>query len=262
MAILLIIVFKKFVIDLDIFAGCITTSPEVEAPRVTPQMQSQMRTTQSKQLKRGRKKGKGSKGKGEKANGKKKPNGGLTRKRSKLNIIKSAVTNGKTSPKRSKATSPADNKHDVAAAGSGASEKARQNSARTSKPASKAKAVKPAEGKQRSNKSTNKHQQRHLPNGKTWAYEVLPNQKLGCCACRFIFNGCVTCRKPGFKGKSPSTMRAEQQAQLASGGSTEDAYGDGSWEGWSWDDEKGEWVQGTKEAAPAKQRKLDSKKKQ
>ncbi len=248
--------FKNII--LDIFAGSIATSPEVEAPRVTPQMPSQMRSTQSKALKPGRKKGKGSNGKGEKSKGKKMPNGGLTKARSKLSIIKSAKgSKGKASPRTRKATAPADHEHDVAAAGAGASAKESQTPTTASKPKAKAK----AKAKQSRTRANNKQQQRHLPNGKNWAYEVLPNQKLGCCACRFIFNGCVTCRKSTFKGKSPSTMRAEQQAQLASAASTGDAHDDGSWEGWGWCDETEEWVQETKEEVPdvpAKLRKLNS----
>lgn len=173
----------------------------METPKVTPVMQASMRTTQAKALKRGRKVKKGSGNRGGKAPRKSK---GKAIKEQPAKGNKTHVQPGK---KRTKNT---------------------PKEPKTTK-GSKEKKEDPKVPPGRRSKQSSEHQQDRVPNGKTWAYQVLPGQKLGCCACRFIFNGCSTCRKPGFKGKSPQTMRSEQlQAQ--------------EWENYEWDDEKGDWV--------------------
>lgn len=58
------------------------------------------------------------------------------------------------------------------------------------------------------------HQDR-VGSGKGWRYQVLPNQKYGCANCRFIFNGCASCKKASFRGKSAAQLRAEEEASQA-----------------------------------------------
>ena len=55
--------------------------------------------------------------------------------------------------------------------------------------------------------------------GKSWRYEVLEGQTLGCSNCRFIWGGCTACRKASFRGKTACQVFAEQQAQNEGGGS-------------------------------------------
>ena len=194
----------------------------MEPPKVTPVMQSSMRTTQAKALKRGRKKGTGKGSRGRKA-----PKG-----RSKLKVIKDRKTKAKTEKQgqtRGKAA-PSEPKKTKGTRG-----------------AAKKDVSKASQSKGRKSKQSSEHQQGRVANGKTWAYEVLPGQKLGCCACRFIFNGCSTCRKAGFKGKTPQTMRSEQ-LQVK----------EGEWAGEDWGDETGasDWAEGISD----KKRKSSKKK--
>ena len=45
--------------------------------------------------------------------------------------------------------------------------------------------------------------------GTRWIFQILPDQKLGCPSCRFIYNGCSHCEKPGFRGMSAAKMRED-----------------------------------------------------
>ena len=45
--------------------------------------------------------------------------------------------------------------------------------------------------------------------GSRWIFQILPDQQLGCPSCRFIYNGCSSCEKPGFRGMSAAKMRED-----------------------------------------------------
>ena len=187
---------------------------QVEVPKVSPQMQSSMRTNQSKGLKRGRKKGRKGKGKGK-----------FTRGNSKLRVL-NHIKGSETKTKRGKKT----DKVKVAKA-----PKKPKKVAAQEEPHQPAK-TRRKDGKNGGGKEPK--QNRFNVAGKGWAYEVLPDQVLGCTNCRFIFNGCRNCSKKGFKGKSAAQMRLEQQEVLPGGSSG----GDESWDNYVWDENLQDWV--------------------
>ena len=151
---------------------------------VTPSLQNAMRTTQTKSLKRGRKPKKG------KSSKTKKPKVEKKRKNDRRSILKSGQGKAKAKAKKTK------------------TESVSVETVKTRK-----------RGKQSPSGSAEaKVTQGRFGEGKTWVYEVLEDQVYGCRSCRFIFNGCHHCRKPGFRGKSASEVRKEQQASFSAGG--------------------------------------------
>ena len=182
---------------------------QVEVPKVSPQMQSSMRTNQSKGLKRGRKKGRKGKGKGK-----------FARSNSKLRVLKDSKTNKGNKTNRSKKANKEVTKETEAP-------KKRQK-VTTQEDSHQ---QKPRRSALKNGGSKERQQNRFHIAGKGWAYEVLPDQKLGCSNCRFIFNGCRNCSKAGFRGKSAAQMRLEQQQVLSE-----------SWDGYVWDENLQDWV--------------------
>ena len=168
---------------------------EVEQPLVTPTMQSEMRSGQRKSLKRGRK----PKGKGE---GKSKATKGKKTKATRKKIGKKRTMLLKASPKKS------------AKKGKKGTPEAQEPASKASKKRSKTsqpKASEPAE-------SSKAHQQERVYlNTGAWRYQVVEGQTLGCTNCRFIFNGCRSCRKPSFRGKKAADLLAEAAAENAPG---------------------------------------------
>ena len=59
--------------------------------------------------------------------------------------------------------------------------------------------------------------QNRIGEGKNWHYEVVEGQVFGCSNCRFIYNGCRSCKKPGFKGRTAKDVLAEAEHREASG---------------------------------------------
>ena len=188
---------------------------KVAAPKITPSMQNEMRSQKRSTLKRGRKKGK----KGNK--GKKTGTKALAKKHSKRDILKAASPKKKenegdgTQTKRSKRNA----KKTDADADKPKVEKACKTDGKTAQPKAKAKAkAKASASKKRAStpqELDDKHVykfQRRVGEGKAWHYEVREDQKYGCRSCRFIYNGCQTCQRPGFKGRSAADVRAEMAA--------------------------------------------------
>ena len=62
-----------------------------------------------------------------------------------------------------------------------------------------------------------------------WIFEILDGQELGCNSCRYLFGGCATCRKPGFKGQKAEYFWycAQYQTALAKLGDDADDMGEG-----------------------------------
>ncbi|CAE7648197.1 unnamed protein product [Symbiodinium microadriaticum] len=48
-----------------------------------------------------------------------------------------------------------------------------------------------------------------------WIFEILDGQELGCNSCRYLYGGCATCRKPGFKGQKAEYFWYCNQYQTA-----------------------------------------------
>lgn len=171
-------------------------------------MQMDLRATQRKNMKRGRKpgKGKGKGGKGKKgkepSNGKTSKNKTIKRKGSKRSILKRKAS--KTKPVEE------ETKH----------EEAKEESSNKRRRASK------------QDPEAHIHQERVQISSKVWRYEVLPEQIFGCGNCRFIFGGCKVCKNPSFRGKTAAKLRTEPEgktgipekdAALADGNEMEDA---------------------------------------
>ena len=53
--------------------------------------------------------------------------------------------------------------------------------------------------------------QERVGEGRSWRYSILPNQVFGCRSCRFIFGGCGTCKKAGFRGRTAAMVREEEK---------------------------------------------------
>lgn len=186
---------------------------------MTPQMQASMRTTQTKALTRGRKKG----SKKNKGHGKRGKKSTLTRKATKQNLVKKGLREKKSASKP----------HPSAAK---TTKKAKTGDSVSKGPKRKAKEDATNEDKPR-NKSAERFQERFQQSGKGWVYRVLPEQQYGCSNCRYIFAGCANCRKPSFRGKSAAVMRAEQEAA--------EINTEGSWDGWGdWEDWDESWYSG------------------
>lgn len=173
-----------------------------------------MRTSQRKSLKRGRKPGKN------KAKGK----DSKTRK-AKKTTPKNVTSKGKKERRRNiwKSTSQASftpEQLGEEAPASTESNKSRKPPAKAepkSKAMAKAKAKPAHKARSKSPKVANteaKVYQNRLQDGKRWVYEILPNQVYGCKTCRFIFGGCKTCRKEGFRGTSAAVARPLQGGVL------------------------------------------------
>ena len=154
---------------------------------VTPAMQLELRAGQRKNMKRGRKpgKGKGKGGKGKKGkepkNGKKAPTKTMKRKASKRNILKRNARKAK----------PVEMEPEEAA----------QTSSNKRKRVSK------------QEPEPQIHQERVQISSKVWRYEVLPQQVFGCGNCRFIFGGCKVCKNPSFRGKTAAKLRTELEGK-------------------------------------------------
>ena len=186
---------------------------KVEAPKITPSMQNEMRSTKRSTLKRGRKKGSKGKKTGDKT---------LARKRSKRDILKAASPTKKTNEGEGKRTKRSKKTADGADADALAETKRvkREKPAKTEgKAKAKAKAKTSARKSKESTPETQQIDDKHVykfqkrvGEGKAWHYQVREDQKYGCRSCRFIFNGCQTCQRPGFKGRSAADVRAEMAA--------------------------------------------------
>ena len=50
---------------------------------------------------------------------------------------------------------------------------------------------------------------------KKWWFEILSSQYYGCPSCRFIFNGCPTCKVPGYRGRRATEFWYSDQYQSA-----------------------------------------------
>lgn len=139
-----------------------------------------LRANQRKNMKRGRKPGKGKKQKGKKST--------LSRKKSKRQLLKAA-------------SKKAVDEEDVKS-----QQKEQQASARKR---AKPKAEQPEEGCWPEGSEI---KQWRVGEGKNWRYAVLEGQTYGCSNCRFIYGGCKACQKPGFRGKTAADVRAEDEA--------------------------------------------------
>lgn len=171
------------------------------ASKITPAMQLAARAEKRKSLKKGRKpkggKRAGKKGKGKAATAK------STRNRSILK--QGSPTKTKTQKKTAKSSEPIST---PSASIKAESEKPSKQPRRKAK-AEASKANPKGEGE--ADKGSKVYQSRVVC-GKTWRYEVLPDQVWGCSNCRFIHGGCASCKKPGFKGKTAAALRAEVEA--------------------------------------------------
>ena len=202
-----------------------------------------MRTNQSKLLKKGRKKA--GKGKGSGKKGRKQTNNRVTR--SKRKVMKRGLKPRKPAGSKNKKTKRPDLPKSETSTAASSSELAAPPSTKAPKPKahkSKRKAV----GTPRVR--LDGVRQGRINTGKGWVYEVLPNQVYGCRNCRYIFNGCRSCQKEGFRGKTAADMRQEQQFEQNGGWDT-------WWEGdWAWDEVQQTWVEaGSKpKTKPKKQR--------
>lgn len=152
-------------------------------------MQSSLRTSRKKDLKKGRKKKTGSGGKGSKKGSNSKTKG--NKKRSIL--------------KRSKSSSTLD---------LGKGEKVKPKKVKTATLPVEAEPKKPRKGKVPA--MSKDHAQNRVVWGNSWMYEVLPNQIYGCSNCRCIWGGCKSCKKPGFRGKNAEYFRKMQQDNAGS----------------------------------------------
>lgn len=187
-------------------------------------MQNGMRAEKRKSLKRGKKKGKG---KGRKNAAKAK--GGTKARRSKRSILKAASprkadkTQAKTTAKataKAKAKAKARTKTEEAKP-EDPEVKAVPTKSRTKRKAAskdKTKNEAPTTSAKKAKQSTHADQeavnQDRIGSGRFWTYVVLKDQTLGCRSCRFIYNGCLHCRKPNFKGKRAQDAYVEQQASI------------------------------------------------
>ena len=92
------------------------------------------------------------------------------------------------------------------------------------KPSSKAKARKETKVDESQGETlppSKKVYQERVKVGKTWRYQILPEQQFGCANCRFIYGGCRTCQNPKFRGKTAKAMREIEALQRsASAGSS------------------------------------------
>ena len=150
----------------------------------TPGMQLSLRTKQTKSLKRGRKSKKGQNQKAETKKGRNRKRNVLAK--SKQDKAKS-TSKEKSKPERKRKTNPKlDNKE-------------KKNKTNAKNNGSDAAAVK----------------QERVGKGKSWRYEILPDQVYGCSNCRFIFGGCQGCWKENFKGKTAAMLREELEAKDA-----------------------------------------------
>ena len=168
-------------------------------------MQNAMRTEKRKTLKRGRKKGSGKKdkkGAGKKDKKDKKGKGTYSRKGSKRSVLKASLKRSTSSddtskPKRSKKSKNAEIETPIA-----------PDPAHLEPASSGTKRKGKAEAKTGEIKAKKVYQNR-IGEGKNWQYEVVEGQVFGCSNCRFIYNGCRGCKKPGFKGRTAKDVLAE-----------------------------------------------------
>lgn len=175
-----------------------------ETTAITPVMQTQKRATKRKGMKKGRKGKKGKKtAKTSAKASKSKPSqtvGNSPIKR--LSIMKQHL---KKKGSETDATVPA---------------VVSKTSKGKAKPSSKAKARKETKVDESQGETlppSKKVYQERVKVGKTWRYQILPEQQFGCANCRFIYGGCRTCQNPKFRGK---TREIEALQRSASAGSS------------------------------------------
>ena len=254
----LIIFCMPVVLYIDMECSCPYSFPftstvaffQVEKPAddVTPSQQHAMRTTQGKNLTRGRKpkKGKAAKAKA-KAKAKKASKTCKTPpKTSKTSSPRSSTGKRKLatlrtmkySPSKTNGTAAEDLQDDEPAPtikkGKGrakANTSSNKRKASETKPRGKTSKVKTealeekatgSEGPREyvaTTKVQKVHQER-VGTGKGWRYNVLRDQKYGCTNCRFIYGGCQNCRKATFRGKSAAQIREEERAALTAAAAT------------------------------------------
>ena len=174
---------------------------------VTPAMQSEMRSSQRKTMKRGRK-----------AKGKK---GTLQRKGSKRKLLKTAKskpgskpTAGGGKPKKRAATDQA-SQSKRACLDKGATKPIAKAKAQTSKTRKTRKASESAEAAGDLPPKAAKVHQERVGEGRHWRYWVGEGQVYGCKNCRWIWGGCRSCRSPNFRGMNAEQMRAIQAQETA-----------------------------------------------
>lgn len=183
-----------------------------ETTAITPVMQNQKRATQRKGMKKGRK-GKKGKNKGKKT-------------------AKTSAKASKSKPSQTVGNSPIKRlsimKQHLKKKGSDTDATlpavVSKTSKRKAKPSSKAKARKDTkvdESQCETLPRPKKVYQERVKVGKTWRYQILPEQQFGCANCRFIYGGCRTCQNPKFRGKTAKAMREIEALQRsASAGSS------------------------------------------
>ena len=159
----------------------------MDAPvEVTPALQNELRKGKRSTLKRGRKSKrkvlKDSK-KGSKKNGSKAKKGGKSKGKGKKNKSNSA---GST---EASAVPPRTRRGKVAAEGPQDVDDSR---------------------KPKKTRRSNPVQER-VGEGRSWRYSILPDQVFGCRSCRFIFGGCGTCKKDGFRGRTAAMVREQEK---------------------------------------------------
>lgn len=160
----------------------------MDAPvEVTPALQNEFRKGKRSTLKRGRKSKrkvlKDSK-KGSKKKGSKAKKGGKSKGKGKKNKSNSA---GST---EASAVPPKTRRGKVAAEGPQDVDNSHQKPKKT--------------------RRTNPVQER-VGEGRSWRYSILPDQVFGCRSCRFIFGGCGTCKKDGFRGRTAAMVREQEK---------------------------------------------------
>lgn len=148
-----------------------------------------MRTGKRKVLKRGRKSKKGAKAKGKAKNAK---NSKVAKgKRAKgmgsnLDDYNPDVGTDVAKPKRKRAATP------------------KSEGASVAKPKAKAKS------RSKSKEGEARVKQERVGSGKYWRYRVVEGQQFGCRNCRFIINGCKSCKKEGFRGRTAQQVWEEE----------------------------------------------------
>ena len=175
-------------------------SLQVDKPKVTPVMQSTLRTNQRKTITKGRKPKKGK---------------GSTKTKKGRKTAKSAPSAMGTSPSKARKIILGKNKlkrkKEAEAAVSEAPKKSPKTTSKLQEPKAKTRAVAVAKTSQKK-KGAGVYQDRvDLGDGK-WRYAVLENQVYGCANCRFIFGGCKICWKENFRGRSAAQVRSEMEA--------------------------------------------------
>ena len=173
---------------------------EAGEEEVTPVQQSEMRGKQRKTLKRGRKPGQGKKG-----------------QRGETKSQKRAILKRKNTLKRKKVAKEGDAK--PSSSSKSKKEKPARSTSKSEARASKKRSAEVEPGQKGVPKKV--HQGRVELGGKKWRYEVLEGQIFGCSNCRWIYNGCRSCQKPSFRGRSAADIRLAEMAEKEGNNSSE-----------------------------------------